>query len=35
MLVRAVAEAARRLGHPARELDAAIWEHERGAPGAV
>ena len=34
-LIRAVTETARRLGASARELDAAIWEHERGEAGAV
>ncbi len=34
-VVRAVTEAARRLGRPARELDAAIWEHGAlGGPAA-
>jgi hypothetical protein len=34
-LVRVVTEVAHRLQRSPRELDAAIWEHQRGAPGAV
>jgi hypothetical protein len=34
-LVRVVTATARRLGQSPRELDAAIWEHERGEAGVV
>lgn len=34
-LIRVVTETAHRLGESARELDAAIWEHERGEAGGV
>ncbi len=34
-LVRVVTAAARRLDQSPRELDAAIWEHERGEAGVV
>lgn len=34
-LVEAVTEAARRVGRRARELDAGIWENERGGPGTI
>ncbi len=34
-VVRVVTEAAHRIGRSARELDAGIWESERGGPGAI
>jgi hypothetical protein len=34
-LVEVVTEAARRVRRRARELDAGIWEHERGGPGTI
>jgi len=34
-LVEVITEAARRVGRQARELDAGIWESERGAPGSI
>lgn len=34
-VVHVVTEAAHRVGRSARELDAGIWEHERGGPGTI
>jgi hypothetical protein len=34
-LVAVMTEAAHRVGRRARELDGAIWEHMRGAPGSI
>jgi hypothetical protein len=34
-LVQVITEAAHRVSRRARELDAAIWEHERGGPGTI
>lgn len=33
--VQVLTEAAHRVGRSARELDAGIWEHERGGPGTM
>lgn len=33
--VQVLTEAAHRVGRSARELDAGIWEHERGGPGNI
>lgn len=33
--VQLITEAAHRVGRSARELDAGIWEHERGGPGTI
>jgi hypothetical protein len=34
-VVQVITEAAHRVGRSARELDAGIWEHERGGPGTI
>jgi hypothetical protein len=34
-VVQVISEAAHRVGRSVRELDAGIWEHERGGPGTI